>query len=243
MAFLFAGLSLLATAHAAEVTPVPVPYGCASLPNVQQTGPNSGFAGPWNIIVDQCVNTTAADSACTIEGFRNVARTITVDGQPEAKRGFVGLPMTQYKPMELQKMLIKGFQVSIVNHQYDAMSYIICNIEIGFEAMVFYDNANEYLPINITSNPADALLQWGLAEDESEVIDAYYHYIDGTKQDGIFLGAHNVTSWGVQQQEHIPGTSGGPMWQLRLLGPNSVDQETGEVLKEGEYKTFIRIDA
>jgi hypothetical protein len=189
------------------------------------------------------VNTTAADNACTIEGFRNVARTITVDGQPEAKRGFVGLPVTQYKPMGRRKMLTKTFQVSIVNQKYDAMSYLICNIGTGFEAMVFYDNANEYLPINITSNPADALLQWGLAEDESEVIDAYYHYIAGTKQDGIFLGAHNVTSWGVQQQENIPGTSGGPMWQLRLLDPSSVDQETGEGLKEGEYKTFIRIDA
>src|SRR4051812_33968822 len=103
MAFLFAGLSLLATAHAAEVTPVPVPYGCASLPNVQQTGFNSGFAGPWNIVVDQCVNTTAADNACTTEGYRNVARTITVDGQPEAKRGFVGFPVAQFNPMGLRK--------------------------------------------------------------------------------------------------------------------------------------------
>ena len=95
MALLFVSLSLLAIAHAAEVTPVPVPYGCTSLPNVQQTGPNSGFAGPWNVVVDQCVNTTAADNACTIEGFRNVARSITVDGQPEAKRGFVRLTATQ----------------------------------------------------------------------------------------------------------------------------------------------------
>lgn len=140
-------------------------------------------------------------------------------------------------------MLTKGFQVSIVNQQYDAMSYLICTEGIGFEAMAFYDNMNEYLPINITSNPANAQLQWGLAEDESEVIDAYYHYIDGAKQDGIFLGAHNVTSWGVQQQTNIPGTSGGPMWQLRLLGPDSEDQQTGEALHEGEYKTFIRIDA
>ena len=98
-------------------------------------------------------------------------------------------------------MLTKGFQVSIVNQQYGAMSYLICTEGIGFEAMAFYDDANYYLPINITSNPANAQLQWGLAEDESEVIGAYYHYIDGTKQDGIFLGAHNVTSWGVQQQD------------------------------------------
>ncbi|KAJ5664633.1 hypothetical protein N7462_011446 [Penicillium macrosclerotiorum] len=221
MALLFAGFSLLAAAHAANVTPVQVPYGCASLPNLQQTGPNTGFAGPWNIVVDQCVNTTATDNACTIEGFRDVARDVTVDGQPEARKGFV----------------------SIVNGQYDAMSYLICNDGIGFEIMSYYDNMNVYLPINITSDPTNAQLQWGLAEDDSEAINAYYHYIDDVKQDGIFLGAHNVTSWGIQQQTNVPGTSGGPAWLLRLLGPGSEDQETGEALKDGEYETFIRINA
>ncbi|QKX63247.1 uncharacterized protein TRUGW13939_10416 [Talaromyces rugulosus] len=220
MAFLLAGLSLLATVQAANVKPVLVPNGCASLPNLQQTGPASGFAGPWNIVVDQCVNTTAIDNACTIEGFGDMAVPITLDDQPDVKSGFV----------------------SIVSQKLGAKSYLICTSGIGFEAMVFYDNQNDYLPINITSNPASAQLKWGQAEDESEPVDAYYHYIDGKKQDGIFLGANNVTSWGIQLQENVPGTGGIPMWQLRLLGPGSEDQKTGKALKEGEYKTFIRID-
>lgn len=108
--------------------------------------------------------------------------------------------------------------------------------------MVFYDNSHQYAPINITSNPANAQLKYGLPVDESEPIDAYYHYIDDKKQDGIFLGAHNVTSWGVQRQVNVPGTDGRPMWVLRLLGPGSEDQETGKALLEDEYETFIRID-
>ncbi|KAJ5807068.1 hypothetical protein N7474_010660 [Penicillium riverlandense] len=242
MAFLLASLSLLATVQAANVTPVLVPNGCASLPNLQQTGPASGFAGPWNIVVDQCVNKTAINKACTIEGFADVARPITLDGQTEAKRGFVRPTTTQYTSIKNQDMLTKGFQISIVNRKFDAKSYLICTSGIGFEAMVYYDNQNEYLPINITSNPANAHLKWGLPEEKSEKIDAYYHYIDGKKQDGIFLGAHNVTSWGIQLQENVPGTGGGPMWQIRLLGPGSENQKTGKALRESEYKTFIRID-
>jgi hypothetical protein len=242
MAFLLAGLSLLATVQAAKVNPVLVPNGCASLPNLQQTGPASGFAGPWNIVVDQCVNTTAIDNACTIEGFADVAVPITLDGQTDVKSGFVRPTTTQYSLLKVGKMLIKNLQVSIVNQKLEAKSYLICTSGIGFEAMVFYDNENDYLPINITSNPASAQLKWGQAEDDSEPVDAYYHYIDGKKQDGIFLGANNVTSWGIQLQENVPGTGGSPMWQLRLLGPGSEDQKTGKALKEREYETFIRID-
>lgn len=90
MKSILAALSLLATAQAANVTPVRVPNGCASLPMRQQTGISTYFAGPWSVRVDQCVKTTATDNACTIEGFPNVARDTILDGQTEGKYGFVG---------------------------------------------------------------------------------------------------------------------------------------------------------
>lgn len=82
---------------------------------------------------------------------------------------------------------------------------------------------------------------WGLGQ-YSVPVQAYYHYVDGQKQDGIFLGAHNVTSWGIQLQEGDAGSGGRPWWMIRLLGPGSKDPQTGQALMDGEYKTFIRID-
>lgn len=66
MALLLTGFSLLAAAQAAKLSSVAVPNGCAGLPNWQST---AGFAGPWIPVVDQCVNTTAPDNACSMEGF------------------------------------------------------------------------------------------------------------------------------------------------------------------------------
>lgn len=64
MAFLLAGLSLLAAAQAA-VTLVEVQGGCSKLP---QYSSSTGIAGPWIITADHCVGATA-DTKCNIEGF------------------------------------------------------------------------------------------------------------------------------------------------------------------------------
>ena len=85
---------------------------------------------------------------------------------------------------------------------------------------------------------------WGLPAEYSIPVEPYYHEdADGVRQDGIFLGSHGVTSWGVTYYEAGAGTIDGlPYWFIRLLGPDSEDPVTGEPLGEGEYETFIRVD-
>lgn len=85
---------------------------------------------------------------------------------------------------------------------------------------------------------------WGLPEEYSHVVEPYYHEdADGVRQEGLFIGAHNVTSWGIKYEEPSVGTIDGlPYWSLRLLGPDSEDPVTGEPLLEGESVTFIRVD-
>lgn len=98
-----------------------------------------------------------------------------------------------------------------------------------------------WLPVNVTDMPYSAELMWGLGQ-YSVPIQAYNHYVDGVKQDGLFLGAHNVTDWAIQS---VPGdgSSGGKDWWMpRLLGPNSADPQSGKPMADDEYKTFIRID-
>lgn len=85
---------------------------------------------------------------------------------------------------------------------------------------------------------------WGLPEEYSDVAEPYYHVdTDGVRQEGIFIGARNVTSWGVKYYGPSVGTIDGlPYWSIRLLGPGSEDPQTGEPLLEGESETFIRVD-
>lgn len=113
-----------------------------------------------------------------------------------------------------------------------------CQDGVGFQARV---PDSDYTPVNITDMPYSAELMWGLGS-YSEPVHAYYHYLDGNKQDGIFLGAHNVTTWGISLQDGNAGSGDKPWWMIRLLGPGSKDPQTGVALEDGEYRTFIRID-
>jgi hypothetical protein len=48
--------------------------------------------------------------------------------------------------------------------------------------------------LNITDIPYDAELGWGFGQ-YSTPIEAYHHYVEGVKQEGLFLGQNNVTTW------------------------------------------------
>lgn len=89
MAFLLAGLSFLAAAQAATVERVAL-ADCYNLPMWEATGPSSGFSGPWALIVDQCVNTTDVNNACTMEGFRSQASSI----DQQVDKGYVRSPLS-----------------------------------------------------------------------------------------------------------------------------------------------------
>lgn len=59
--------------------------------------------------------------------------------------------------------------------------------------------------------------------------ETYNHVIDGVKQDGIYLGSKNVTTWAFGRL--AKETS----WRLRLLGVGS------EELQDGEVRGFLKV--
>lgn len=80
---------------------------------------------------------------------------------------------------------------------------------------------------------------WGLDEQASVPVDFYHHYVNGTQQDGLFIGANNVTTWAIK--EYSDSGSKLPYWLFRLLGPDSEDPITGAALEEGELVTYIKV--
>ncbi|KAJ5676173.1 hypothetical protein N7462_009070 [Penicillium macrosclerotiorum] len=216
---LIAALSILAAAYAATVEPVQVQGGCSSLPAYDAS---TGMAGPWVVEVNQCVNTTAADHSCTMEGFGSTSVYFLQQGDTSVQRGFI----------------------AIVSENDLAKSPLRCNdATTSFESYVPSGvSGYQWKSVNITDMPYSAQLMWGLGQ-YSLPIQAYNHYVSGVKQEGIFLGAHNVTTWGVQLQSGSAGSGGKPYWLVRLLGPGSADPQTGDALLDGEFRTFIKIDS
>lgn len=86
MKLLLAGLPLLGAVQACSVTPVEVPNGCMNLPSYD---PSTSIAGPWIVEVNQCINTTATDNACSIEGFGSEAVYFLQQGDTSVVRGYV----------------------------------------------------------------------------------------------------------------------------------------------------------
>ncbi|KAH8653136.1 hypothetical protein BGZ60DRAFT_387014 [Tricladium varicosporioides] len=60
--------------------------------------------------------------------------------------------------------------------------------------------------------------------------ETYAHEINGVRQDGIFLGISNVTTWAFRRTQAHP-----EYYQIRLA-PGS-----GEPLYEGEFKGFLKV--
>ncbi|KIW09613.1 uncharacterized protein PV09_00481 [Verruconis gallopava] len=67
--------------------------------------------------------------------------------------------------------------------------------------------------------------------------------VDGVEQEGVFLGADGVALWGFRYIDASQGCCGVPYYQLRLLGPNSADPNTGAPLQDGEFTGFLKIAA
>ncbi|KAI0182088.1 hypothetical protein GGR52DRAFT_527384 [Hypoxylon sp. FL1284] len=88
--------------------------------------------------------------------------------------------------------------------------------------------------------PAESVLGFGLPDlpDPNYHLETYRHVIDGEMQPGTYLGAVNVTNWGLNYQNF---TETGEYYYLRLLGPNSNNLATGEPLNLGEFTGYITI--
>jgi hypothetical protein len=84
---------------------------------------------------------------------------------------------------------------------------------------------------------------WGLGSFGTP-ISTFYHYIDGVKQPGLFLGQDGYTTWGIRRYDMDPSTSvdGLPYWGIRLLGLNSqLTWLNNTPVYPDEYRTFIKV--
>ena len=97
-------------------------------------------------------------------------------------------------------------------------------------------------PLVIADIPYDAELMWKIESQEKPK--PFEHWIDGVKQDGVFLGGYeNSTTWGFKWYPTSQGSSGTPYYGMRLLGPNSGIPWTGEALLENETVGYLRVNA
>jgi hypothetical protein len=63
--------------------------------------------------------------------------------------------------------------------------------------------------------------------------ETYAHEIDGVRQDGVFLGMGNITTWAFRR--------GAGYWQIRLLGSPGNGDSKGGSLNVGESRAFLKI--
>lgn len=98
-----------------------------------------------------------------------------------------------------------------------------------------------WTPLVISPYPYDAELMWKIESDERPK--PFEHYVDGVKQDGVFLGGYeNSTTWGFKYYPESMGSAGMGYYLIRLLGPNSADPSTGAKLLPNETMGYIQIN-
>ena len=62
----------------------------------------------------------------------------------------------------------------------------------------------------------------------------YEHYVNGTKQDGLFLGGYNTSTWGISWEPASKASFNVPYFWARLVLP-------GAELWPNETTTYIQI--
>ena len=101
-----------------------------------------------------------------------------------------------------------------------------------------------YAPVNW---PDQAWVNIAIESERSEMgyfigsttpIAPFAHYVDGVKQDSVFVGAvgHNSTTWAFTYRPANQSTHGRDFFYARLLGLNNA------TLGPGDFTGFIRAD-
>ncbi|KAI1810064.1 hypothetical protein GGS20DRAFT_569146 [Poronia punctata] len=217
--------SLIASASCAFATPsvtaVKLPSDdCSSWPGYDAS---TGIAGPWLVYAVNADNTT-------IEGFGDtsiysVKFNPATDHKPTIRWGYLAFPTTNDKAKQPLRCQNGQLQAYVPTDLTDAGA----------------PTAIEWSALKISVYPYDASLLWKV-EGQSPSI--FEHYVDGVKQDGVFLGGYDdSTTWGLKFQAKDNFNSFEDFFYTRLLGPNSADPTTGAPLKQGETTAFIKIAA
>ncbi|KAI1394463.1 uncharacterized protein F4822DRAFT_48345 [Hypoxylon trugodes] len=216
--------SLLATVPLARATPnvtakVLPSDDCSSYPGYDAA---SNTAGPWTVqLVD-------SDNAA-IEGFSDtsaysVSFNPSTDRKPSLRWGSITFPTRNdiaKNPLKCEEGILKGYLPTDLTDAGAPTSY-------------------QWVPLVLSPYPYDAALMWKI---DGEAPQIFEHYIDGEKQDGVFLGSYNgTTSWGLKYNSANVGSTR-DYFYARLLGPNSADPVTKQPLAANETTAFIKISA
>ncbi|KAF2199438.1 hypothetical protein GQ43DRAFT_442491 [Delitschia confertaspora ATCC 74209] len=208
-------LSVPAVLAVTEVIAKPLPVGCASYPRYNE---ETGTAGPWTIKVSDSENPA-------IEGFGDTsAYSVLFNGRPSLRWGSITIPT-------YNQIAKNPFQC--INN---TMTAWVPNDLTAAGAPTNY----QWTPLVISNYPYDAELMWKI--QSSEELKPFEHYVDGVKQDGVFIGGYeNSTKWGFR---YYPANVGSvrDYYLIRLLGPNSADPVTGAALQANETVGYIKID-
>ncbi|KAF2262130.1 hypothetical protein CC78DRAFT_535020 [Lojkania enalia] len=219
-----ASLALVSFSYAAlpnDVVVKSLPDGCASYPLYDA---NTGVAGPWTL-------KTWRNEDPNIRGFGNthvysVKFDPRVDRKPTIRWGYITIPTRN----DIAKTPLRCF-----NNALEAR--VATDLTEAGEPTNF-----QWTPLSISSLPWDAPLLYKYTGGLP--VKVFEHYIDGVKQDGVFLGGYdNTTLWGFKYSAEQQGSYGMPYYYMRLLGPDSADPTTGAALKANETRGFIMIDA
>ncbi|KAI0594605.1 hypothetical protein F4775DRAFT_573397 [Biscogniauxia sp. FL1348] len=193
---------------------------CSSFPGYDAA---TNTAGPWTIQLVDSENEA-------IEGFSDISRysisyNPNTDTKPTLRWGSITFPTRNdvaKNPLKCDAGVLKGWVPTDLTAAGAPTSYV-------------------WTPLVISPYPYDAALMWKIDGDAPKIFE---HYIDGVKQDGVFLGAYeNTTTWGLEYQAADSGSSGLDYYYTRLLGPNSADPSTGAALGANETVAFIKISA
>ncbi|KAI1371143.1 hypothetical protein F4677DRAFT_436476 [Hypoxylon crocopeplum] len=193
---------------------------CSSYPGYDAA---SNTAGPWTIQLVSSDN-------IAIEGFSDtsvysISYNPSTDRKPSLRWGFITFPTRNdiaKNPLKCEGGVLKGWVPTDLTDAGAPTSY-------------------QWTPLVFSIYPYDAPLMWKVDGDTPQIFE---HYVDGVKQDGVFLGAYNTTtSWGLNYESPDVGSSGQDYYYARLLGPNSADPVTGAPLGANETTAFIKISA
>lgn len=239
LASLLASLPAAICALPDDVVAVPLPDTCASYP---QYDTETGVAGPWILHVVNSENPA-------IEGFGNtdtysVSFNSSTDRKPTLRWGHVsGI----YIMSSLMINWTEFGQITFGTRNDIAHRAIRCSgttletyAPTDLEPWGEPTNV-QWTPLSLAPYPYDAGLMWKITGGLP--LKVFEHYIEGVKQDGVFLGGYdNSTTWGFKYYPADPVDFYNlDYYYLRLLGPNSADPVTGAPLGKNETRGFVRV--
>jgi hypothetical protein len=90
-----------------------------------------------------------------------------------------------------------------------------------------------YLTLLLPTNSSNMQLSY---MDEGSKPMTYAHEVNGVRQDGVYLGSGNVTTWAFKR------VANARHYQIRLFAPGTGTTK-GNMLNDGEFKGFLKVTA